>query len=253
MSASTRRKQILEYLEKNHTGYTSMLCTEMNVSAMTIRRDFEAMAKQGLVTIIRGGAALNHGTAVLYNLKLRQTRLPVEKQQIASYCASLVEEGMSVYIDCGSTAERIAEELRHKKNITVLTASLDAAQILSTARNIRFIMVPGVFHPSIRGFSGQMTVDFLRRFRIDYLFLGANGLDAGHGLTAPDYTDAETKRAILPQARHVVIATDHTKIGQDYFEIIARLSEIDEIVTDAGLKLSAADELRTSGCKLTLV
>lgn len=253
MSAPDRRKRLLEYLEKNRTGYTSALCQELNVSAMTIRRDFEAMAKQGLVTLIRGGAALNHGTAVLYNLKLRQTRLPVEKQRIAAYCGSLVEEGMSVYLDCGSTAERIAEVLRTKKNITVLTASLDTAQVLSTARDIKLIMVPGVFQAALRGFSGQMSSDFMRRFRIDYLFLGANGIDAAHGLTSPDYTDAETKRSLLRQARHILVAADHTKIGRDYFEIIASLSEIDTIVTDKGLDASIAAEFRAAGTEIILV
>ena len=85
MSAAERRKALLDYLEKNRTGYTSVLCTEMNVSAMTIRRDFEAMAKQGLVTLVRGGAALNHGAAVLYSLNLRQAQHPEEKQRIAAH------------------------------------------------------------------------------------------------------------------------------------------------------------------------
>ena len=40
MKASARREEILKYLEANHTGYTADLCRELNVSAMTIRRDF---------------------------------------------------------------------------------------------------------------------------------------------------------------------------------------------------------------------
>ena len=165
MKASARREEILKYLEANHTGYTADLCRELNVSAMTIRRDFEFMASQGLVTLIRGGAALNHGTAVIYSLKFRQTQLPLEKQRIAERCAAMVSEGNAVFIDCGSTAERIAEALRGKKNITVLTNSLDTAQVLSTAKGIRLIMVPGEFNEDIRGFNGLLTTDFIQRFR----------------------------------------------------------------------------------------
>lgn len=253
MSAAERRKALLDYLEKNRTGYTSVLCAEMNVSAMTIRRDFEAMAKQGLVTLVRGGAALNHGAAVLYSLNLRQAQHPEEKQRIAAHCASIVEEGASVFIDCGSTAERIAAALRGRRNITVMTASLDAAQVLGAAEGMRLIMAPGVYQSALRGFSGQMTVDFMSRFRIDYLFLGANGLDCAHGLTSPDYTDAETKRALIHQARHVIVAADHTKIGRDYFERIARLPEIEQIVTDNRLDAALADDLRAGGTQVALV
>ncbi len=253
MKASARREEILKYLEANHTGYTADLCRELNVSAMTIRRDFEFMASQGLVTLIRGGAALNHGTAVIYSLKFRQTQLPLEKQRIAERCAAMVSEGNAVFIDCGSTAERIAEALRGKKNITVLTNSLDTAQVLSTAKGIRLIMVPGEFNEDIRGFNGLLTTDFIQRFRIDYLFLGANGIDAQHGLTVPDYADAETKRVLIHQSRHVIVAADHAKLGVEFFEIVARLPEIEAVVTDSGAEPSLVQELKEGGTEVILV
>ena len=253
MGAVQRRREIISYLEKNHTAYTAALCEDLHVSAMTIRRDFDYLARQGLVTLLRGGAALNRGAAVLHSLHLRQTRQPEEKRRIAGYCAEMVQEGESVFIDCGSTAECIAAALERKQNITVLTTSLDAAQILSGVRDIRFIMVPGVFVPALRGFTGQLTVDFMERFRIDRMFLGANGVDTAYGLTSPDYMDAETKRAMLSQARQVIVAADHTKIGSTYFEIIAAPSRLDLLVTDSGLEQQQADGFREKGLPVVLV
>lgn len=232
MSARQRRQGILDLLEKQRTVYTSDLCDMYQVSAMTIRRDFERMAGEGLITTLRGGAALNQGAAVLHSLKIRQTRQPEAKRQIAHHCAGLVQEGESILIDNGSTGVCIAEELAKRQNLTVLTASLDAAEILSTGKGNRLIMIPGVYAPSLRGFSGQMTVDFMQRFRVDWLFLGANGLDVEYGLTSPDYTDAETKRALMQQSQRTVVATDSTKLGKTYFERIARLQDLTRIVTD---------------------
>ena len=77
-----------------------------------------------------------------------------------------------------------------------------------------------------------MIADFMERFHVDWLFLGANGLDTDYGLTSPDYTDAETKRVLIRQARRTVVATDSTKLGQSYFECIARLEELTRVVTD---------------------
>lgn len=253
MKTALRRQSILAWLEKNHTGYISDLSAALKVSAMTIRRDLQRMAAQGLVTPVRGGAVLNYGAAVLYSQHFRQTKLPEEKQRIAAYCASLVTEGSSVFIDCGSTAERIAEGLRDKKNITIMTNSLDAAQILSSAKNIKFIMVPGIFQSSIRGFMGQFTSDFMTRFHIDILFLGANGLDALHGLTSPDYTDAETKRSLIAQAKKLVVATDHTKLDKNYFVRIAALKEIDILVTDQAADPAVIEALKTELAEIVLV
>ncbi len=252
MGAIQRRKEIISYLEKNHTAYTAVLCEDMHVSAMTIRRDFDYLARQGLVTLLRGGAALNRGAAVLHSLHLRQTCQPEEKRCIARYCAGLIQEGESIFLDCGSTIECIAALLGTKRNITVLTPSLDAAQLLSSARGIRLIMVPGLFAASLRGFSGQMTVDFMHRFCIDRMFLGANGLDIEYGLTSPDYGDAETKRALLHQAKQVIVAADHTKIGSAYFEIIAPLSELDLLVTDSRLEPTLLQSLRDAGMQVVL-
>lgn len=253
MKSTLRRKELLNYLEKNHIGYTSKLCQELQVSAMTIHRDFEALARQGLVTLIRGGAAINHGSAVLYSQGLRQTQLPLEKRRIAAYCASLVREGMTVFIDCGSTAECIAEALRARKGITVLTNSLNNAHILSQAETGKLVMVPGVFSRPLGGFSGQMTIEFMERFQVDILFLGADGLSAARGLTSPDFTDADTKRALIKLARQVIVAADHTKLGKDCFIRIAGLSEISQIVTDKGADSQQIEELRTNGANIELV
>ena len=253
MKASLRRKELLSYLEKNQIGYTSALCQELNVSAMTIHRDFEAMSKQGLVTLIRGGAAINHGSAVLYSQGLRQTQLPLEKRRIASHCASLVREGMTIFLDCGSTTERIAEALRSKKGITVLTNSLASANILSQSKENKLIMVPGIYSAPLGGFSGQMTTEFMERFQLDILFLGANGLSSARGLTSPDFTDADTKRVLVRLASRVIVAADHTKLGKDCFISIAKLSDLGMIVTDKDADPQIIDEMQAHGANIELV
>ena len=236
MKSSERRKLILYYLEKNHIGYTIDLAEELNVSPITIHRDFSAMASKGLLTIIRGGAVLNRGTSVLYSLNFRQDQFPLEKKRIAEYCANLVSDGMTVFIDCGSTAEKIAELLRSKRNVTFMTNSLDTAHILSSSENNTLIMTPGIFSEKLRGFAGQMTTDFMSRFNVDIIFLGAQGIDIGGGLSSPYHIDTETKRILIKHAKKIVVASDHSKFGKIFFETIAMLNEIDLIVTDTGIQ-----------------
>lgn len=249
--ASERRKELLRLLEESPVGYTAPLAEKLGVSVMTVRRDFEALAKQGLVTLVRGGAARNHGSATLYSLGLRQTKLPLEKERIGRFCASLVTEGATVFLDCGSTVQRIAQALRGHH--LVLTNALDAANILAEKDDVQTIMVPGVFEPAMRGYFGPMTIDFMDRFEVDFLFLGANGIDAAYGLTSPNYVDAETKRALIRRAKRVIVAADHTKLGQHDFERIARLETLSHIVTDRGANPADIVAIEACGCALSCV
>lgn len=253
MKAIKRRRDIIEYLEANQTAYISELSEHLNVSAMTIRRDLNAFAEQGLVTLIHGGAVLNRGVSFTYSRRFRKQKLHAEKRRIAQYCANLVNEGSSVFIDCGSTPEEIAEMLVNKKNIVVLTNSLPVANILSAAKNLKLIMAPGVFYDKPQGFLGQFTTEFISRFKIDILFLGGDGIDSQRGATNPDIIDSSTKRSLVKQAVRTIFAADHTKLGTSSFISIADLKELSLVVTDTGADAQIVTELRSHGLEIVLV
>ena len=69
----------------------------------------------------------------------------------------------------------------------------------------------------------------------------------------PDYADAETKRVLIRQSRHVIVAADRAKLGGDFFEIVARLPEIEAVVTDSGAEPSLVQELKEGGTEVILV
>ncbi|WP_196594119.1 DeoR/GlpR family DNA-binding transcription regulator [Pectinatus sottacetonis] len=253
MTSRIRRSHIIGHLEKCNTVYITELAEKFAVSSMTIRRDLEFLAKQGLVTLIRGGATLNHGAAFLYSQSFRQTKFIKEKHRIAEYCASLINEGSSIFLDCGSTTQKIAETILPMNNITVITHSLECAQTLSTAKKLKLIMAPGVYSTSMGGFLGQFTCEFIKNFHIDILFLGANGVDTEHGLSSPDYIDALTKRALINASRKVIIATDSSKLNLNFFVTVASLQEIDSIVTDKNAAPDVIDAMRSKGINIVLV
>ena len=90
-----------------------------------------------------------------------------EKSAIAEYCAQQLPEGSAVYLDNGSTTVEIADALRGKQNIAVLSHSLPVLNILSHAKNIQLISVSGIYEPRAKGFFGDLALRMLRQFRID--------------------------------------------------------------------------------------
>lgn len=253
MKTIKRRKEILDQLEKSSSVNITELSEILDVSSMTIRRDLNLFAEQGVVTLVHGGAVLNRGAAIMHNMPFKEEKLREEKKRIASFCANLVNEGSSIFIDCGSTTKEIAEAILQKKNIVVMTNSLPASNILSTAKNIKLIMVPGVFRDKAQGFFGQMTSEFVGNFKFDILFLGAEGLDIKQGATSPDIVDAETIRSLVKQATKVILVIDRTKLGVCSFMTVATLKEIDTIVTDKDADSELIEELRNQGVEVFLV
>ena len=208
------------------------LAKDLEVSTMTIRRDLRRLADEDIVTLVHGGAVYNEGGAYLPALTVREKTMRREKSAIAEYCAQQIPEGSAVYLDNGSTTVEIADALRGKQNIAVLSHSLPVLNILSHAKNIQLISVSGIYEPRAKGFFGDLALRMLRQFRIDIAFLGVTAVDADDGVMSAVFYEQALKQVLVERAKKKILAIDHTKIGGSSFLKVCDLHEIDGIVTD---------------------
>lgn len=208
------------------------LAKDLEVSTMTIRRDLRRLADEDIVTLVHGGAVYNEGGAYLPALTVREKTMRREKSAIAEYCAQQIPEGSAVYLDNGSTTVEIADALRGKQNIAVLSHSLPVLNILSHAKNIQLISVSGIYEPRAKGFFGDLALRMLRQFRIDIAFLGVTAVDAEDGVMSAVFYEQALKKVLVERAKKKILAIDHTKIGGSSFLKVCDLHEIDGIVTD---------------------
>lgn len=208
------------------------LAKDLEVSTMTIRRDLRRLADEDIVTLVHGGAVYNEGGAYLPALTVREKTMRREKSAIAEYCAQQIPEGSAVYLDNGSTTVEIADALRGKQNIAVLSHSLPVLNILSHAKNIQLISVSGIYEPRAKGFFGDLALRMLRQFRIDIAFLGVTAVDAEDGVMSAVFYEQALKKVLVERAKKKILAIDHTKIGGSSFLKVCDLHEMDGIVTD---------------------
>ena len=208
------------------------LAKDLEVSTMTIRRDLRRLADEDIVTLVHGGAVYNEGGAYLPALTVREKTMRREKSAIAEYCAQQIPEGSAVYLDNGSTTVEIADALRGKQYIAVLSHSLPVLNILSLAKNIQLISVSGIYEPRAKGFFGDLALRMLRQFRIDIAFLGVTAVDAEDGVMSAVFYEQALKKVLVERAKKKILAIDHTKIGGSSFLKVCDLHEIDGIVTD---------------------
>ena len=196
ISTSERRIEIFNLIEKNKTVEVNDLATLFSVSTMTIRRDLAILEKQGIITTNYGGAFLNQGRAIEPGFALKYGQLPEIKERIGAQAAMLIQNGDSIFIDCGTTTMYIAKYLQTKK-LTVMTNSLAVSNLLQAYSKIKLIMAPGVYDDKSAGFLGPMTIDFLHKYNVDKAFVGTQGFDVENGATVPDEIDCRGKEGYL--------------------------------------------------------
>lgn len=237
MLARERQSYILERVRTAGAVRVSDLTEALSVSDMTVRRDLDLLARQGLVEKVHGGAtapALNSTDEPGFETKSELARK--EKDAIAALAVTLVRPGCAVGLSAGTTTWTLAHRLLDVPGITVVTNSVEIASVFyrSPRPDQTIVLTGGVRTPS-DALVGPVAVATLRSLNLDIVFLGVHGMDEHIGFTSPNLLEAETSRALARAARRLAVVADHTKWGVVGISTIAALHEADVLLSDSGL------------------
>ncbi len=241
MLAGERQLLILEQVRLRGAVRVAELTELLDVSDMTVRRDLDVLAASGLVDKVHGGATMpGRLSADEPGFEAKSHRQLDEKEAIAQAAAALVEPGQAVGLTAGTTTWRLAHHLRGIPDLTVVTNSIQAANVLHRDRrpDLTVILTGGVRTPS-DALVGPVAVTTLRSLHVDVLFMGVHGMTADAGFTTPNLLEAETDQAFVMSAERVVVTADYTKWGVRGLSRIARLDEVHALVSDGGLPADA--------------
>lgn len=240
MLARHRQSLILQAVRSDGSARVSDLTQQLGVSDMTIRRDLEVLAREGVIEKVHGGAVLpgspaSHDPGFEAKLVLERP----EKTAIARTAAGLVRPGTAIALAGGTTTFALAQCLLDVPGLTIVTNSLRVTNLFSGMRGLdgasdSVVLTGGVRTPS-DSLVGPVADLTIRSLHFDVLFLGCTGIDATTGLSTPNLAEAETNRALIRVARRVVVLADHTKWGLVSLASFASLSEVDTLITDDDL------------------
>ncbi len=238
----SRLRQITEAVRDAGSLGVAELASLTGASEMTIRRDLEVLASQGVLERFRGGARslLLRGSEPPFALRFDENA--EAKRRIAAAVASLIADGESVVLDSGTTCLEVAR-LLHDRRLTVMPLSLHAVNALSSSASLTLLVPGGRPRPGELALTGPLTLASLSALRFDTAVIGCCGLSAEHGLTAFDLEDAAVKRAAISSARRVIAAVDASKLTRTALAFVAPASSLDAVVTDA----EGSDDLEAAG------
>ena len=214
MLAEQRAERILRELAQRRAATVTDLCQVTGASEATIRRDLNALAKQGKLSKVHGGAMLMTAEFLGEELDMetkRQLRTE-EKDRAARYAAGLIRDDDVVFLDAGTTILRMAEHLPSSKAL-FLTNSIECACRLME-RNLRTHVLGGMLKAGTMALIGAETLEALRRYNFTKAFLGVNGVTVAQGFTTPDPEEAAVKSLAAERAQTVYVLADSSKFGQ---------------------------------------
>jgi DeoR/GlpR family transcriptional regulator of sugar metabolism len=231
MLAAERRKLILEQLQLEKKVIVNRLSGFFNVSDETIRRDLDKLCADGYAVKSYGGATL-HENGIDLPFYIRKTHNPTEKKKIAEIIASLVNDGECIILDASTTSVFAAKALKNKRNLTVITNSMEVMIELADRHDWRVFSTGGILHGDSLSFLGQRTADEFKSFYADKLIFSCKGLDAGRGIFDNNDEFSQVKQAMIKTAKVKILAVDYSKFDRDAFSKIADIGDMDIIVTD---------------------
>jgi DeoR/GlpR family transcriptional regulator of sugar metabolism len=174
------------------------------------------------------------------------------RRLIGKIAATYVEDGDTIILDSGAYTTAMAQFLGGRRNLKVITNSLDVFERLQQYPEISLTLTGGEFHRSSQSFVGRGAQLLLQQIRADKAFIVAGGLSISFGISSENLPEAEVRRAMIEAAREVVVLADHTVMGQDAHFHVEGLTKVDTIITDAGARSAQRFDLSQRGIKVII-
>jgi DeoR/GlpR family transcriptional regulator of sugar metabolism len=232
MLAIERRSRIIAVLEKQKSASVTELADLFHVSGETVRRDFEKLSRDGLISKTYGGAVLRDNMAVEPSFRMREKTNQNEKLTVAQKAARLVEDNSSVIIDASSTGVMVAKQLRDKRGLTIITNSVEILLDYANRRGTQVISTGGTLREMSLSLVGRNAERTLREYTADKTVISCKGLDLEQGVTESNEAEMEIKKIMLEHGRDIILAVDSSKFNKRSFVRIADISRVHCVVTD---------------------
>ena len=254
MYAEERQHAIATLVTERGRLAVTAVAEEFGVTTETVRRDLSILERAGMVRRVHGGAVPAGAlTLVETGLGERHGTRTEAKRAIAAAATSLLPAADgSVLLDGGSTTAALADVLPTDRRLYVATNSVPIAARLSASPAVTLHVLGGRVRGITQTAVGDATVRALRDLRLDVVFLGTNGISAGHGFSTPDEAEAATKRAMVRAAQRVIVLADSSKLGREHLVRFAAVEDVDVLVTDNGADPGVVAELETTGIEVLI-
>ena len=240
-----RRQAILEQLNREGMVFVAQLSEKMGITPATIRTDLDALAAEGRLDRIQGGAIRKAQASEGW----LGAPAPVgqSKRAIAEAVLSFIHDGDTLFINSGMTTMAVAEVICLRKNLNIVTNSLAVANYLAHQADLRLILLGGELNANYGFTYGGDALEQLNRYQPQWSILSVDGVHPEHGITTYHADEAMIDRTMIARAQKTIIVADHRKIGRVGFSHICGVGQNQILVTDNGCEPVVLEKIENTG------
>ncbi|USK35170.1 DeoR/GlpR family DNA-binding transcription regulator [Bacillus sp. F19] len=239
MLSVERHQIILNHLNLHGKITIHELLDQLKVSKQTIRRDLEHLEQQGKLTKVHGGA-VKKVISEKYEPSFNE-RINVnieEKKKIGARAAEMIQDGDVVAFGIGTTTLQVANNIRNKKNLTILLSCVRTLNSLIELKRAgiftgKIIFLAGEINTDLMAGLGSLTLQNMHQFQIDKAFIGGNGITLEHGLSTYDIEDGNFLKKLISISKEVTLVIDHSKRGISSLYHFAKIEQIQNVISTA--------------------
>lgn len=232
MLAIERKNEILSKLRTEQRVLVSELSACYGVTEETIRRDLDKLEKEGYATKTYGGAIWGNSTKSDLSYTIRKKTNVDAKRAIAELAASVVDDGDHLMLDDSSTSLFLAKQIKEKKNLTIITNSIEVIVELANVEGWTIMSTGGTLKQDSLALIGYQAQQTIRNYHVDKSFISCKGLDRVNGATDSSEYHSLNKKAMLQAARQTYLCLDASKFDKTSFVQIGGFADLAGVITN---------------------
>lgn len=231
-----RREQILSRLRAECREWRiDELASAVGTTAITIRRDLDKLAGEGLVVRTHGGCLYAGRMAIDAAYHRRVAENFELKRAIGRAAAREIRPGDSILVDDGSTCFHVAASLADCGSVTLYTNSLPVIAEVAGFPGVTLYLLGGKYDHRIQHIGGGFTEKMLDDLSFDTVFLGTDAVDSDGRCLVLSQDTARTAQCMLRRGRRRILLADHTKANAAGKAAFGRLGDFDMWITTPGM------------------
>jgi len=152
-------------------------------------------------------------------------------------------------MNAGTTLTYVLHALRSKRNISIVTNSIQNAVEASTYPGFNVILLGGEIDEKYQFTYGNDTLSQLDKYHATKCILSVDGVHVRDGLTLYYSNESGIVRKMIACSDKIIVAADGSKVGKNTFSRVADICDTDVLVT-SGADPDELEKIREKGIEV---
>ena len=257
MANTERLERLKNLLIKSNGIGIKELAKILDVTEMTVRRDLKSLLETGDAVIVRGVAVYRPKAvsveAQVYSIEDQKKVMKEEKERIGKKAAELLVVGDVVFLDVGTTVEKLVLSMEDNMQITAMCFAANTLFQLQKKNISQIIMGGGYYHPSSTVFESEAIIPIMNGLRATKAFIAPAAVDMDLGLTCSVPYDKTIKELEIKNSQKVIALITSNKFGKVKSTQFGTWNDVDVVITDKGIPKEWVDFLKEREIELFIV